>query len=50
LVLQADFAYLKGLVSGKEKLPADKEKAREVLKVLKEAARTGLLHTASAGP
>jgi len=46
LVLQADFAYLMGLVSGKEGLPEDKEKAREVLKGLKEAVRMGLVHAA----
>ena len=46
LVLQADFAYLMGLVSGEEKLPKDEEKAREVLKGLKEAVRMGLLHAA----
>jgi len=46
LVLQADFAYLMGLVSGKEKLPEDKAKAREVLKGLKEAVRMGLVHAA----
>jgi len=44
LVLQADFAYLMGLVSGKELLPEDRAKAREVLKGLKGAVRTGLLH------
>lgn len=44
LVLQADFAYLMGLVNGEEKLPEDKVKAREVLKGLKEAVRMGLLH------
>ena len=46
LVLQADFAYLMGLVSGKERLPEDEAKAREVLQGLKEAVRTGLLHAA----
>ena len=46
LVLQADFAYLMGLVSGKEKLPEDKAKAQEVLKGLKEAMRMGLVHAA----
>lgn len=46
LVLQADFAYLMGLVSGKEKLPEDGAKAQEVLKGLKEAVRMGLLHAA----
>ena len=46
LVLQADFAYLMGLVNGEEKLPEDKAKAREVLKGLKEAVRMGLLHAA----
>ena len=46
LVLQADFAYLMGLVSGKEKLPEDKAKAGEVLKGLKEAVRMGLVHAA----
>ena len=46
LVLQADFAYLMGLVSGKEGLPEDKAKAREVLKGLKEAVRMGLVHAA----
>lgn len=45
-VLQADFAYLIGLVSEKEKLPGDKAKAREVLRGLKEAVRMGLLHAA----
>lgn len=50
LVLQADFAYLMGLVSGKEKLPEDKGKAREVLKGLEGAVRMGLLHAAPAGP
>ena len=44
LVLQADFAYLMGLVSGKDKLSEDKAKAREVLKGLREAVRMGLLH------
>jgi len=44
LVLQADFAYLMGLASGREKLPEDEAKAREVLKGLKEAVRMGLLH------
>lgn len=44
LVLQADFAYLIGLVSGKENLPEDKVKAWEVLKGLKEAVRMGLVH------
>ena len=48
LVLQADFAYLIGLVNGKEKLPEDKSKAREVLKGLKEAVRMGLVHAATA--
>lgn len=46
LVLQADFAYLIGLVSGKERLPEDEAKAREVVKGLKEAARMGLVHAA----
>ena len=46
LVLQADFAYLIGLVSEKEKLPGDKAKAQEVLRGLKEAVRMGLLHAA----
>jgi len=46
LVLQADFAYLMGLVSGREKLPEDEAKAREVLKGLKEAVGMGLLHVA----
>lgn len=46
LVLQADFAYLMGLVSGKEGLPEDKTKAREVLRGLKEAVRMGLVHAA----
>lgn len=44
LVLQADFAYLVGLASGKEKLPEDEVKAREVLKGLKEAVRMALVH------
>jgi len=48
LVLQADFAYLIGLVSERERLPGDKAKAREVLGGLKEAVRMGLLHAASA--
>jgi DNA mismatch repair protein MSH6 len=48
LVLQADFAYLMGLVSGKDKLPESEAKAWEVLKGLKEAARMGLLHAATA--
>ena len=46
LVLEADFAYLMGLANGKEKLPEDKGKAREVLKGLKEAVRMGLVHAA----
>lgn len=46
LVLQADFAYLIGLVSDKDKLPGGKAKAREVLRGLKEAVRMGLLHAA----
>ena len=48
LMLQADFAYLMGLVTGKEKLPVDEAKAREVLEGLKEAVRMGLLHAATA--
>ena len=50
LVLRADFAYLFGLVSGKESLPEDKVKAREVLKGLKEAVRMGLVHAAAIPP
>ena len=46
-VLQADFAYLIGLVSDKDKLPGDKAKAREVFKGLKAAVRMGLLHAAA---
>lgn len=52
LVLQADFVYLIGLVSGKGKLPEDKATAREVLKGLKEAVSVRLVHetTPSAAP
>ena len=46
LVLQADFAYLIGLANGKERLPEDEAKAREVVKGLKEAVRMGLVHAA----
>jgi DNA mismatch repair protein MSH6 len=48
LALQADFAYLMGLVNGKEKLPDDEAKAREVLTGLREAVRMGILHAAGA--
>lgn len=50
LVLQADFAYLIGLVNGKEKLPEDRAKAREVLNGLKDAVRMGLVHATGSVP
>ncbi|GJE94869.1 MutS family DNA mismatch repair protein [Phanerochaete sordida] len=48
LSVQADFAYLFSLVTGKAELPADKVRRREVLKVLKAAAKGYLDHSTAA--
>lgn len=48
LPVQADFAYLHSLAMGKAELPADKVRRREVLKVLKAAAKGYLSHAAAA--
>jgi DNA mismatch repair protein MSH6 len=39
LVAQADFAYLYGLATGKQAMPADPYKQRELLRGLKETVR-----------
>ena len=48
LPVQADFAYLFSLATGKAELPTDKVRRREVLKVLKAAAKGYLSHAAAA--